>query len=144
MTPGLNVLLAASRTDHPHHPSAMSWLERAVDGCEDGGSIEILPMVAVGFLHLSTHRKILVSPTPIDVATEFIEALLAIPGVDIPDVGREWESLHHMAVSRQLSGNDITDAWIAACVHHLGLHLVTFDRGFSRLLSQRELTILKG
>jgi uncharacterized protein len=29
MTPDLNVLIAASRSDHPHHDVARTWLERA-------------------------------------------------------------------------------------------------------------------
>jgi predicted nucleic acid-binding protein len=30
MTPDLNVLLAASRADHPQHRPALSWLEQAI------------------------------------------------------------------------------------------------------------------
>jgi hypothetical protein len=36
----------------------------------------------------------------------------------------------------------LTDAWIAASVLQLNEHLVTFDRGFRRLLPPRHLTIL--
>jgi predicted nucleic acid-binding protein len=42
-----------------------------------------------------------------------------------------------------LSGNANPDAWIAATVKTLGSRLVTFDRGYSRLLSRSELTILE-
>ena len=45
MTPDVNVLLAASRTDHPHHGVASAWLERAVTTAEGGGSLLVLPMV---------------------------------------------------------------------------------------------------
>jgi predicted nucleic acid-binding protein len=41
-----------------------------------------------------------------------------------------------------LTGNGVPDAWIAAAVHANHEHLVTFDRGFARLLARRELTIL--
>jgi len=143
MAPDLNVLLAASRTDHPHHEVARTWLNRALAACETGGSIEILPMVAAGFLRLATNRKVFVAPTPIDAALAFIDWLLAVPGVELPEVGREWPALKQLTRDHELAGNDITDAWIAAAVRTLGSHLVTFDRGFARLLSRQELTLLE-
>lgn len=142
MAPDINVLLAASRTDHPHHKPALRWLEQAIAACADGGSIEILPMVAAGFLRLSTHPKIFVNPTPVDAAVAFIDSLLSVSGVEMPAVGPEWPLLKKAAAELQLAGNDIPDAWIAAAVRLGGGHLVTFDRGFVRLLGRSELTVL--
>ena len=143
MTPDLNVLLAASRSDHPQHAVGLAWLNTAIAGCETGGSVEILPMVAAGFLRLATNPKVFATPTPIGAAIAFIDSLLAIPGVDMPELGREWPALRQLSRDNGLTANDITDAWIAAAVKTLGSHLVTFDRGFSRLLGRAELTILK-
>ena len=143
MTPDLNVLLAASRADHPQHRPALSWLEQAIARCESGGSIELLPMITAGFLRLSTHGKIFSSPMPIAAAVAFIDSLLVTPGVEIPELGREWPTLRQMSCDLGLAANDITDAWIAAAVRTIGGHLVTFDKGFRRLLSNAELTILK-
>jgi predicted nucleic acid-binding protein len=99
-------------------------------------------MVAAGFLRLATNRKIFTSPTPIDAAVQFIDSLLAISGVEMPELGREWSTFREFALSHELVANDLTDAWIAAAVRTLGSHLITFDRGFSRLLGKSELTIL--
>jgi uncharacterized protein len=79
MKPDLNVLLAASRSDHPQHKPALGWLEQAVDRCETGGSIELLPMVPAVFLRLSTNSKLFANPMPIAAAVAFVltEALLA-------------------------------------------------------------------
>lgn len=99
-------------------------------------------MVATGFLRLATHPKVFVAPTPIAAAIEFIDSLLAIPGVDMPELGREWPTLRQWSRDHDLAANDITDAWIAAAVRTLGSHLVTFDRGFTRLLGRTELTVL--
>jgi toxin-antitoxin system PIN domain toxin len=142
MTPDLNVLLAASRTDHPHHAPALRWLRRALADCETGGSVEILPMVAAGFLRLATSSRIFVSPMSIEAALAFVDSLLAIPGVEMPELGREWPGLRQLSRDHALAGNDIPDAWIAAAVRTLGSHLVTFDRGFTRLLGRAELTVL--
>jgi uncharacterized protein len=142
MTPDLNVLLAASRTDHPHHRAALRWLAEAIASCEAGASIEILPMVAAGFLRLATNRKIFTAPISVGAAIDFLESLLAIPGVEMPELGREWPALRQLSREHGLVANDITDAWIAASVRTLGSHLVTFDRGFARLLGRTEVTIL--
>jgi len=143
MAPDLNVLLAASRTDHPHHAVALDWLNGALSACEAGQDLEILPMVAAGFLRLATHPKIFKQPMPIGDATAFVDALLARPGVQMPEIGREWPTLKQLAREHDLAANDLTDAWIAAAVRVLGSHLVTFDRGFRRLLSRNELTVLE-
>ncbi len=143
MAPDLNVLLAASRSDHPHHLVALGWLNRTLAACEAGESLEILPMVAAGFLRLATNVKIFKLPMPIGDAVAFIDALLARPGVHMPEVGREWPTLKQLAREHDLVANDLTDAWIAAAVRVLGSRLVTFDRGFKRLLSRNELTLLE-
>jgi len=143
MAPDLSVLLAASRSDHPQHRPALAWLKTAVAKCALGGSVEILPMVAAGFLRLATNRKVFVRPMPIAAAIEFIDSLLAIPGIDMPELGREWPTLRQLSRDHELAANDITDAWIAAAVRTLGSHLVTFDRGFTRLLGRAELTLLE-
>jgi uncharacterized protein len=142
VTPDLNVLLAASRTDHPQHTPALRWLEQAIADCATGGSIEVLPMVAAGFLRLATNPRVFPSPTPIRAAIDFIDSLLAIAGVEMPELGREWPTLREFATANNLSANDLTDAWIAAAVRTIGSHLVTFDRGFTRLLGRNELTVL--
>jgi hypothetical protein len=142
MIPDVNVLIAASRTDHPHHDRAFTWLNTALEKCSSGGSLEILPMVASGFLRLVTHPKIFVNPTPAEKAIAFIDTLLATPGVDMPELGREWTIFSRLVLRNKLVANDISDAWIAASVKASAGHLVTFDRFFHKLLDNNELTIL--
>lgn len=142
MAPDLNVLLAASRSDHPQHKIARVWLERAIAACARGGSIEIIPMVAEGFLRLATNPRIFVVPMPIGAAITFMDSILATPGVSMPELGREWPTLKQLSQDHDLTANDITRAWIAAAVRTIGSHLVTFDRGFPRLLSRTEFTLL--
>jgi toxin-antitoxin system PIN domain toxin len=142
MTPDVNVLLAASRADHPHHSVARHWLERAAATADRGGSLLVLPMVIAGFLRLATNPRIFANPTPPDAAVAFIDSLLDLPGVELADLGREWPSLRRLVQQHQLAANDVPDAWIAAAVQTLGTRLVTFDRGFSRWLGRSELTLL--
>ena len=90
MTPDVNILVAASRQDHPHHEPARAWLEGALANSADGRSLVLLPMVASGFLRLVTHPKVFIAPTPIDAALEFLRAVLGSPGVNLLSLGREW------------------------------------------------------
>ena len=142
MTPDLSVLIAASRSDHVHHKRALGWLTEALTASEKGGDLQILPMVAVGFLRLVTHPKVFVNPTPIEDAIAFMDKLLGAPGVEMPELGREWPALRQLCRENELTANDLSDAWIAAVVRIRGSHLVTFDRGFTRLLSKSQVTIL--
>ena len=142
MTPDINILVAASRTDHVHHKPAFEWLNGAVEKCRSGGTVEVLPMVAAGFLRLVTNPRVFVEPTPSNSAVAFMLSLLAVPGVELQELGREWPALKALVTQHELSGNANADAWIAATVKTLGSHLVTFDRGFSRWLGRTEFTVL--
>ena len=52
MTPDVNVLVAASRTDHPHHALARDWLEDALGASSTGAAFTLMPMVVASFLRL--------------------------------------------------------------------------------------------
>jgi predicted nucleic acid-binding protein len=68
---------------------------------------------------------------------------LAVPGVEMPESGREWPTLRRLCLDGTLSGNAIPDAWIAAAVKVMNGRLVTLDRGFSQLLGKGELLLLR-
>ena len=142
MTPDVNVLIAASRSDHPHHITAYAWLDAAAAACADGATLRLMPMVVASFLRLVSNAKIFVRPTPMEDALKFLDALLAVPGVDMPYLGAEWPIMRQLCIERKLSANAIPDAWLAAAVTHQGEHLVTFDSGFKKLLPRRQVTVL--
>jgi hypothetical protein len=64
MTPDVSVLLAASRSDHPHHRCAMTWLDQALGVAARGSRLRLLPMVAACFLRLAPIRACSWSPRP--------------------------------------------------------------------------------
>ena len=144
MTPDVNILVAASRDDHPHHLIARAWLIDALAQVGSGRPLRLLPMVLAGFLRLVTNPKIFLQPTPTQDAFEFVDALLKVQGVELPECGTEWPTLRSLCLEKNLSANAIPDAWIAAAVTQLGEHLVTFDKDFKRLLTRSQLTVLKG
>jgi len=143
MTPDVNVLVAASRTDHPHHAVARTWLEEALLAAEDGAAFTLMPMVIASLLRLVTSSKIFVQPTPITDAVAFVDAIVAAPGVQLASLGPEWPKLRQLCLEKQLAGNDLPDGWLAAAVDHHAEHLVSFDRDFKKLLPRTRFTLLK-
>lgn len=143
MTPDVNVLVAASRRDHPHHRVARAWLEEALAAAETGAAFTLLPMVLAGVLRLLTSPKVFVQPTPVADALAYVDAIVAMPGVRLATLGPEWPRLRQLCLEHALAGNDVPDAWIAAAVEQLGEHLVSFDRDFRRLLGRSRFTLLQ-
>lgn len=142
MTPDVNVLVAASRSDHPHHAIARQWLEAALLQADDAARLTLQPMVTASFLRLVTHPRIFLQPTPVRDATAFLDALMESPVVHVPVLGDEWEVLRRLCLDKNLAANDLPDAWLAAAVIHQAEHLVTFDRDFRRLLARHQFTRL--
>lgn len=142
MTPDVNVLVAASRSDHPHHAVARDWLEEALSAAGAGAGFTLMPMVLASFLRLVTSPKIFQGATPIEDAVAFVDALLASPGVQVAPLGPEWAKLRQLCLDKQLGGNDVPDAWLSAAVAHTGEHLVSFDRDFRKLLARGQFTLL--
>ncbi len=143
MTPDVNVLVAASRSDHPHHAVARAWLEEALGAARDGAAFVLMPMVLASFLRLVTSPKIFLQATPIEDAVAFVDALLASPGVRLAHLGPEWSALRQLCLDKRLGGNDVPHAWLSAAVAHSGEHLVSFDRDFRKLLTRGRFTLLQ-
>lgn len=143
MTPDVNVLVAASRADHPHHVVARSWLVETVGAADAGSGLTLMPMVLASFLRLVTSPKIFRVATPIQDAVAFVDALLASPGVQLAPLGPEWPKLRQLCLDKQLGGDDMPDAWLSAAVAYRGEHLVTFDRDFRKLLARGQFTLLE-
>ena len=128
MTPDVNVLLAASRSDHPHYAVARTWLEQAIVNASQGTPLTLQPMVIASFLRLVTHPKIFVHPTPMSEALRFVDALLASPGVERAELGAEWPTLRELCAAKALAANDVPDAWLAAADHPSGRTCGQFRR----------------
>jgi len=143
MTPDVNVLVAASRSDHPHHHVARAWFENAASAVASGSTLVLMPMVLASFLRLVTSPKIFLEPTPIEDAIAFVDALLRAEGVQLAALGPEWPRLRQLCIDRQLKGNDLPDAWLAAATLHLGEHLVSLDRRFRKLIGRSQFTLLE-
>ncbi len=144
MTPDVNVLVAAARSDHPHHVVARAWLEETLTGAGSDTVCTLMPMVLASFLRLVTSPKIFKRPTPIEEAIGFVDALLTLPSVQLAELGPEWKRLRTLCLDKKLGGNEVPDAWLVAAVAQRGEHLVSFDRDFRKLLGRGQFTLLVG
>ena len=142
MTPDVNLLVAASRRDHPHYAASRAWLSQSLLAAGSGTAFTLMPMVVASFLRLVTSPRIFKLPANIDEAIRFVDALLEEPGVYMANLGLEWPTLRQLCLDKQLTGNDLPDAWLAAATLQLGEHLVTFDSDFKKLLPRSQVTVL--
>jgi uncharacterized protein len=142
MAPDINILVAAFRPDHPQHAGAQRWLTGALEAAAADDTLEILPMVAVGFLRVVTNPRVTPSRMATAEAIAFLDAIIRLPGVALVDLGPEWSVLEAQCLRQGLRGGIISDAWIAAAVSANDLHLVTFDADFRRLLRSDQFTLL--
>ena len=102
-----------------------------------------MPMVLASFLRLVSSPRIFREPTPVEDSVAFVDALLAAHGVNLAPLGPEWPRLWQLCLEKQLKGNAVPDAWLVAATIHLGEHLVSFDRGFRKLIGRSQFTLLE-
>ena len=143
MTPDVNVLVAAARSDHPHHAVAVAWLSQSLAAASAGATFTLMPMVVASFLRLVTSPKIFKLPAGIDEAIRFVDALLEQPGVHMASLGSVWPTLRSLCLDKRLTANDLPDAWLAAATLQMAEHLVSFDADFKKLLPRSRLTLLR-
>jgi len=144
MTPDVNVLVSAYRPDHPHHLPARHWLDETVRQAANGrASLQLLGMVVTGFVRITTHPKIFLEIDPMQDVTDFLDSLMSSAGVQFHAQDSVWPYFKELCLTRQVRGNLVSDAWIAATVMQSGETLCTFDRDFTRLLPSHQLILLK-
>lgn len=102
----------------------------------------LLPVVVAGFLRLVTNPRVFVEPDAIEDAIAFVDVVLETPGAELRVGADEWPLLRDKLLTLGLSGNLVTDAWIASAAKAASEHLVSFDRDFARLLPAADLTLL--
>ena len=126
-----NLLVYAHREDSPFHARALS----AMVGLAESGQRWGIPWPCVHeFISITTHPRIYVPPTRIQMAMATVNVWIAAPGCEMLTEGPGyWEKLQELAVGAAVSGLMIHEARIAAlCIHHGVRELWTADRDFSR------------
>jgi uncharacterized protein len=126
----VNVVLAASRSDHPLFARARPWLD---DLLATSRAFTVPDVVAGSFLRLATHRRVFAEPTPLDDAVTYLRALRDQPGHVLVGPGRDHLDLLVAQIrTGDATGDLVPDAQLAALALEHAAEVVSFDRDFAR------------
>lgn len=131
----VNVFVGAHRSVVTDHPAYSRWLEGRLTGNEVFGVSEL---VLSAFLRLVTNHRIFASPTPVETALEFCDAVREAPAAVIITPGsRHWAIFAGLCATTPARGNVVPDAYLAALAIENGATFATRDRGFARFAGVR-------
>lgn len=126
----VNVFLYAHRAESSRHEEYRDWLQGALTGVEPFGVSEL---VLSAFLRISTHHRVYLEPSPLEVALEFCQTVVEAPAAVRVRPGPDHWALFTTLVSKAgARGNLVPDAYLAALALEHGATWVTTDRGFAR------------
>ena len=126
----LNLLLYAVNANSPRHQSAHAWLERSLSSNELIG----LPwVVLLGFLRISTNRRIYPNPLETEQAIGVVHCWLSLPNTRILTPGEgHWPILRSLLMETGTAANLTTDAHLATLAIETSSELLTTDTDFAR------------
>jgi toxin-antitoxin system PIN domain toxin len=133
--PDVNVLVHAHNADSAVHAAARRWWDECLAGSQ---GIGLAWAVLLGFVRITTNRKIVARPlAPADVMAR-IERWLALPQVHIAHPSDQ----HFVRLRAELerlgtAGNLTTDAHLAVLAMERGYVLCSTDADFARFPSLR-------
>lgn len=128
--PDVNVLIYAHREELPEHESYAAWLTRLAEGNAPFGASEL---ALFGFVRIVTNRRAFKTPTPIDHAFAFVDALYSRPGcVRLRPGPKHWNIFKNLCRGISAAGKLTSDAHHAALAIEHGCEIVTADSDFAR------------
>lgn len=126
----VNVVLAAHRSDHPHHGVVRPWFDAIT---RSGEPFAVPDSVWAPFIRIATNRRIFEVPTPIDDVFAFLRAVRAHPSHLAVVPGEQHLSLFEDLCRRFDAGGDLAaDAYLAAIALEQGSGLASLDRDYAR------------
>lgn len=128
--PDVNVLVHAHNSDSKVHALARHWWDECLAGSE---GIGLAWAALLGFIRLTTNRRIVAEPLPIDDVMARIGSWLDLPHVHLVQPSES----HFARLRAELSqlgtaGNLTTDAHLAVLAMERGYILYTTDTDFAR------------
>jgi toxin-antitoxin system PIN domain toxin len=130
-----NLLVYAHVTSMPQHQTAVSWLDRKLNG----SAIVAMPWQSLlSFARLVTNPRLFQRPLPVTKAWAQIEHWLNCPVVRIPNPGDRYRDiLTRLLLSSVDRSHLIPDAQLAALAIENGFVLCSSDRDFARFSELR-------
>lgn len=126
----VNLLVAAYRSDHPHHERVHPWLGKVVASSRP---IAVPDLVWVGFVRICTNPRIFSVPSGLGQTLDFVGAFVAQPTyVHLGGLPHGIGAFTDVAREADASANLVADAYIAAVALHWAASVATLDRDFRR------------
>jgi toxin-antitoxin system PIN domain toxin len=128
--PDVNVLVHAHNADSRVHARARRWWDECLAGSE---GIGLAWATLLGFIRLTTNRKVVASPLPVGEVAARIASWLELPHVHVAHPS----DLHFVRLRAEFerlgtAGNLTTDAHLAVLAMERGYVLYTTDADFAR------------
>ena len=128
--PDVNILINAHRADAPDHRRYADWVTATANGTEP---FAISELVLHGFVRIVTNIRIYKTPSTIDDAFRFIDALTSRPACLLIRPGpRHLQIFRHLCEAGGVRGKLVADAAHAALAIESGCEWVTADTDFAR------------
>ncbi|TMH28553.1 MAG: type II toxin-antitoxin system VapC family toxin [Betaproteobacteria bacterium] len=133
--PDVNVLVHAHNSDSAVHEAARSWWDQCLAGSE---GIGLAWATLLGFIRITTNRKIVARPLAIRDVMARIHGWLVLPHIHIA----QPSDAHFARLRAQLerlgtAGNLTTDAHLAILAMERGYILYSTDADFGRFAGLR-------
>lgn len=128
--PDVNVLVHAHNADSAVHEKARRWWDACLAGPEGVG---LTWAALLGFIRLTTNRRIVAYPFAIADATKRIASWLELPHVHVTQPSETHFARLRIELERLGTGGNLTtDAHLAVLAMERGYVLYTTDTDFAR------------
>ena len=125
----VNILIAAFRSDHPHHTRVRPWL---MSTFAEGEKVGVPDVAWVGFIRICTNPRVFAVASSIDETLAFVRAIAAQPGYVHLGGLASIDPFVEVVANADAAGNLTTDAYIASIALSLAAPVATLDRDFRR------------
>lgn len=135
IVPDVNLLVHAYNSDSDVHEAARAWLEDLLSGTAAVGFSWI---AMLGFLRITTHRRVMARPLDVQTAISHVRGWLAQPYARVLEpTPRHAEVLFRLLVDLGTAGNLTTDAHLAALAIEHQAEIHSTDADFTRFRGLR-------
>jgi toxin-antitoxin system PIN domain toxin len=126
-----NLLVYASHTASPFHTRARQLVEDFAAGPQ---LVYVLWPVAIGYLRIVTHPRILDAPLTSATALANVDALVTRPHIRaVGELDEFWSTYRRIADDAPVKGNLVPDAHLVALMQQHGIRTIwTRDRDLRR------------
>jgi len=133
--PDVNVLVHAHNADSAVHERARLWWDACLSGAE---GIGLAWAAMLGFVRITTSRRVVARPLPVQRVMEPLQAWLALPHVHIAQPSNTHFARLRVELERLgTAGNLTTDAHLAVLAMERGYILYSTVADFARFSSLR-------